>query len=136
MSTQAEVKSKDQLITIRIPLVLRKHNGRKQVVTPDGAAWAPLRARINNAMVRALARAFRWRRMLETGIHGTIEELAAAEKINPSYVSRVLRLTLLAPAIVEAILDGRQSGEISLEVLMKPLPMEWERQRSKFKLNS
>jgi len=58
-------------------------------------------------MIKALARAFRWRKLLETAVFGTIEELAAAEKINPSYVSRILRLTLLAPDIFEAILNGK-----------------------------
>jgi hypothetical protein len=72
-------------------------------------------------MVRALARAFRWRKLMETGVHGTIHELAEAEKINPSYVSRALRMTLLAPDIVEAILDM----EISLAVLMRPFPVVW-----------
>jgi hypothetical protein len=57
-------------------------------------------------MLKALARAFRWRRLLETGAFGTIEELAEAEKINTSYVSRILRLTLLAPDIAEAIVCG------------------------------
>jgi hypothetical protein len=80
-------------------------------------------------MVKALARAFRWRKLLEAGDYGTIEELAAAEKINPSYVSRVLRMTLLAPDIVEAILDGRHPHELTLALLMKPLPLEWAEQR-------
>jgi hypothetical protein len=69
-------------------------------------------------MVKALARAFRWRRILETGAVATVREIAAKEKINSSYVSRVLRLTLLAPAIVEAILDGRQPVEVTLPALM------------------
>jgi hypothetical protein len=68
--------------------------------------------------------------MLETGRYGTIDELAAAEKINSSYVSRLLRLTLLAPDIVEAILDGRQAEGVTLPGLMEPFPVEWERQRS------
>ena len=76
----------------------------------------------------ALARAFRWRRMLETGRYGTIGELAAAEKINSSYVSRLLRLTLPAPANVEAVLDGRQPEGMNLPGLMEPFPVEWERQ--------
>ncbi len=80
-------------------------------------------------MVKALARAFRWRRMLETGRYTTIDELARAEKINASYVSRIVRLTLLAPAIVEAILDGRQPPEMTLPVLMRPFPAEWASQR-------
>ena len=80
-------------------------------------------------MVKAIARAFRWRKLLETGTHATIEELAAAERINPSYVSRLLRLTLLAPVIVEAILDGRQPTEMTLATLMEPFSIEWEGQR-------
>ena len=80
-------------------------------------------------MAKALARAFRWRRMLEAGRYATIDALAAAEKINASYVSRILRLTLLAPDIVEAILDARQAPELTLPVLMGPFPVEWDRQR-------
>ena len=89
-------------VTIHIPLTSRKRGGRKLVVTPDGAEWAP-RPRVDNAIVKALARAFRWRKMLDTGAYGTLEDLALAKCVAPSYVSRVLRLTLLAPDIVEAI---------------------------------
>ena len=80
-------------------------------------------------MVKAIARAFRWREMLENGTHATIAEIAAAEKINESYVGRVLRLTLLAPDIVEAILGGRQPAEMTLAVLMRPFAVEWTEQR-------
>ena len=83
-------------------------------------------------MVKALARAFRWRKLLETGVYGTIEELAAAEKINASYVSRVLRLTLLAPEIVEAIFDGRQPAKMTLAALMEPFLVVWHEQRLRF----
>ena len=103
--------------TVHIPLTFRKRGGRKLVVTPDGAAWAP-RPRVDNAMVKALARAFRWRKMLDEGVHATLEDLARAKGVAPSYVSRVLRLTLLAPEIVEAILDGRQPAELQLDDLL------------------
>ena len=86
-------------ITVRVPLAIRRRPGRKTVVTPDGAAWAP-RPLVNNAMVKALARAFRWQRMLDDGVCGTIEELARRERVNRGYLSRVLRLTLLAPDVV------------------------------------
>ena len=67
---------------------------------------------------------------MESGRYGSIAELAAAERINPSYLARVLRLTLLAPAIVEAILDGRHDPErITLERLMRPIPVAWDEQR-------
>jgi hypothetical protein len=96
-------------------------------VTPDGAEWAP-RPRVDNAMVKALARAFRWRKMLDEGVHGTLEDLARAKGVAPSYVSRVLRLTLLAPDLIEAILDGRQPAEVGLADLLKGFPLEWEQQ--------
>ena len=116
-------------VTVEIPFTIRKRGGRKQVITPDEAsAWVSPRARIDSTMIKAIARGFRWRKLLETGVYGTIEEIAAAEKINPSYVSRVLRLTLLAPAIVEAILDGRQPPELTLAMLMKPFPVVWQEQ--------
>jgi hypothetical protein len=70
--------------------------------------------------------------MLENGTHATIAEIAAAEKINESYVGRILRLTLLAPDIVEAILDGRQPVEMTLALLMRPFSTLWEAQRSGF----
>ena len=95
---------------MRVPISIRRRGGRKLVLAPDGTnvTTAPVRRRIDNAMVKAIARAFRWRDLLENGTHATIVEIAAAEKINASYVGRVLRLTLLAPDIVEAILGGRQ----------------------------
>jgi len=107
-------------------MALAKRGGRKLVVSPDIALPSvPVRPRVDNAMVKAIARAFRWRKLLDASAYANIEELAASEKINPSYVSRVLRLTLLAPDIVEAILDGRQSVELTLAALMKPFPMVW-----------
>jgi hypothetical protein len=113
-----------------VPFAIGKDAGRKLVLAPVGTDSTPVRPRVDNAMVKALARAFRWRRLMETGRHGSIEELAAAEKINASYVSRILRLTLLAPDIVEAILDGRQPAEMTLAEFMKPFPPYWNKQRS------
>ena len=83
---------------------------------------------MDTTSVKALARAFRWRRMSETGRHATVAELAAAEKINPSYVSRVLRLTLLSPTMVEAILAGRQPEGVTLPGLMEGVPVKWLQQ--------
>src|SRR5262245_53202228 len=98
----------DTVVTVHVPMSFRKRGGRKRIVAPEGQpSWAPLRARVDSTMVKALARAFRWRKLLDTGVYATVDEIEAAEKINASYVSRVLRLTLLAPKIVETILDGR-----------------------------
>ena len=69
------------------------------------------------------------KRLLESGECGSITDFAAAEKINRSYLCRVLRLTLLAPELVEGIMDGAQPEEVTLPALMKGFPMEWERQR-------
>jgi hypothetical protein len=119
----------DDTITVHIPFTIRTRGGRKLILAPDGtdAGVAP-RHRIDNTMVKAIARAFRWRKQLETGLYGTVEEIAGSERINSSYVSRVLRLTLLAPEIVESILDGRQPVEMTLAVLMRPFPAEWDGQ--------
>ena len=118
-----------QTVTVEVPFTIRKRGGRKQVITPEGAsAWVSPRTRIDSTMIKAIARGFRWRKLLETGVYGTIEEIAAAEKINSSYVSRLLRMTLLAPDIVEAILDGRQPAEMTLAGLMEPFPVWWTEQ--------
>jgi hypothetical protein len=127
--TRATVSADGGTITVHIPLTFRKRGGRKLVVTPDGAEWAP-RPRVDNAMVKALARAFRWRKMLDEGVHGTLEDLARAKGVHATYVSRVLRLTLLAPDVVEAILDGRQPAEMGLDDLLAGFPLAWKAQLS------
>jgi hypothetical protein len=98
------------------------------VITPDGETHRP-RPRVDSALVKALARAHRWQRLLESGECASITELAADEKIDRSYLCRVLRLTLLAPELVEAIMDGRQPEWATLPALMKGFPVEWEGQR-------
>jgi len=119
-------------ITISIPIKMRKRGGRKLILAPDDADWAPAGPKVDNVMVKAIARAFRWRKLLEAGAYATIDELAAAERINPSYVSRLLRLTLLAPDIVEAVLDGRQPQGTQLTDFLLPFPPEWKRQQAHF----
>ena len=89
--------------------------------------------RTDNTLVKALARAFRWKRMLESGEFATIAELAEREGIAPSYMTRVLRLTLLAPDIVEQILDGRQGPEVTLARLLEPFSEEWQAQSKLFR---
>src|SRR3989338_4389787 len=110
-------------ITVTIPFKIRKRGGRKLILAPDGGGdFMPGQQRVDNTLVKALARAFRWRKMMESGHMATVEEIAAAEKINASYVSRVLRLTLLAPGIVEMILDGRQPAQLQLAHILEPFP--------------
>jgi hypothetical protein len=126
--TRATVAADGETITLHIPLTFTKRGGRKLVVTPDGAEWAP-RPRVDNAMVKALARAFRWRKQLDEGVYGTLEDLAKAKGVAPSYVSRILRLTLLAPDLVEEILDGQQPAGLQLDDLLRGGPLDLERQR-------
>ena len=123
-----------QTITVRVPFVVRKRGCRKLAIAADGSAWVSQnKPRINNTLVKAIARAHRWNRLLESGRFASAAEIAAAEKINPPYVSRVLRLTLLAPDIVEAIIAGRQSGEIEVADLLKPFSVVWDQQRRGFR---
>ena len=122
--------SGSRTLTVRIPIAIRRRGGQKLVVAPDGTTGARVThgLRVNNAIVMAIARAFRWRKRLESGTYATIAELANAERVNPSYVSRVLRLTLLAPNVIEAILDGQQPPNVSLVKLMEPFPNSWREQ--------
>jgi hypothetical protein len=116
-------------ISVHIPITLRHQGGRKQVVTPaDAAPWMTRASRIDSTLVKAVIRAHRWRDMLERGRHATVRDLAKAESINESYLSRVLRLTLLAPAIIQSILEGQQSADLELKALLGPLPVNWTEQ--------
>src|SRR6188768_4176000 len=117
-------------VTIKVPFAVRKRGGRKLVLAPDGAPMPPAGPYIDSTLVKAIARAFRWQKMLETGRYATIREIARAEKINPSYVSRVLRLTLLAPATVEAVLIGRPDAAPTLAEAMAPFPVAWSKQQA------
>lgn len=123
-------------ITVRVPLTIRKRGGRKVVISPEGTVvpCAPRQATTtaDPALVKALARAFRWRRMLEDGRYATVSDIARAEKLERTYVGDILRLTLLAPRVVETIIEGRQPAELTLSGLLKPLPIEWDAQVSTF----
>ena len=117
-------------ITVRVPLRIRRRPGRKTVVTPvvDGLP-APTTTRADPALLKALARAFWYQRMLATGKYTTIGEMAAAEKLDRGYLGRLLQLTLLAPDIVEAIVEGRKQEGVTLPRLLEPFPTEWTQQR-------
>ena len=123
----------DQTVTVTVPFAIRKRGGRTLVITPDGVTSAPApRTRVDSALLKALARGFRWRKLLETGHFATIEEIAKAENINPSYISRVLRMTLLAPETVEAILAGRKPEGLTMSRAMQPFALDWGQQRQDF----
>src|SRR5262249_22606768 len=132
--TSADLSEHGETLAVDIPLQIRRRGGRKVMLAPDGtSAWAPLRARVDNAMVKAVARAYRWRGMLEHGVYASITELAAAEKIKQSYVCLVLRPALLAPALAEPIRDGQHSSKMQLRPLLNPFPSDWSPQARYFK---
>ena len=127
-----DISTDGRTMTIRVPLALRRIGGRKRVVSPPGAtAWMPPRPEINSPLLHALVRAFHWQSLLEYGHYASVNELAKAHDKNASYVAAVLRLTLLAPDIVECVLDGRQPATIQLQPLMRDgVSMVWADQRS------
>jgi hypothetical protein len=111
----------------------QRRGGRKRIVTPDGTAIVPTsKPQPDGTLVKALARAWRWQRMLDDGVYASVSDIRDAENISKSYVSRILRLALLAPDIIEAILAGETDQTLMLEQLERPLPANWEEQRSRF----
>ena len=128
MRKGVETRLDGSTLVVRIPMRFQRRGGRKLIVAPDGGAIMPTsKPQPDGALVKALARAHRWRRLLEEGQFGTLAELADEERISRSYVCRVLRLTLLAPDIVARILDGRPTA--GLAQFLKPFAVDWERQR-------
>jgi hypothetical protein len=125
--------SDGRTIVVSIPIAMRRTGGRRKMVAPaDIAPWSPPPARVDNTIVKALSRAHRWRGMLESNLFATVRDLSKAEKINEAYVCRVLRLTLLSPKITETILSGQLPDTVDLAKLLKPFPIEWERQEASF----
>jgi hypothetical protein len=121
----------DGVMIVRVPLAFRQRGGRKRIIAPAGDDGQPApRPERDSTLIRALGRAHRWKRKLEEGGHATVAELAAAERVNPSYLCRMLRLTLLAPDLIEAILDGDATISVRLKDLLAPLPVDWEAQRA------
>jgi hypothetical protein len=113
-------------ITVRVPMTFTIRGGRKTILSD--ATPVPSCPRIDNALLKALARAHRWRRLIESGEYASITDFAKAEGVNQSYACRVLRLSLLAPSIVTKILDGRHYSDVMLKQLMRPLPVCWDEQ--------
>ena len=116
-------KALPKTITVTVPIKFEQKGGRKIVLSPTPHALPS--PRHENSLIKALARAYRWRTLIEDGEYASITELAKAESINESYACRLLRLTLLAPSVVIAILDGSQPNDMTLATLMRPMPPDW-----------
>ena len=125
-------------ITVKVPIAFKRRRGRKRIVAPDGtelapAASSPPASEIDSALVKAIARAYRWQRMLERGEYATLRELATVERLDAAYVSRILRLTLLAPELVEAAVNSSQTIALDLRKLTSPFSPDWQDQARLFK---
>jgi hypothetical protein len=129
-ATKTSISKDGRTATVSISVTFLQRGGRKQILTPPGVAPWSSAPRLDTALVKAVVRAHRWRQMIESGKYSSSAELAKAEKVNDSYLSRILRLTLIAPNIIEAILAGRQPSTLQLDDLLKPLPAAWAGQHS------
>ena len=119
-------------LIVRITMRFQRRGGRKRIVAPDGSETVPTsKPQPDGTLVKALARAWRWQRMLDHGVYASVSEIGDAENISKSYVSRILRLALLAPDIADAILAGETDQGVMLEQLERPLPASWEEQRAR-----
>jgi hypothetical protein len=128
-----DLDPKSPTITVHIPMTFTIRGGRKTILSD--MLPLPPQPRVDNALLKALARAYRWRRMIESGNYASITEVAKAEGVNESYACRLLRLTLLAPAVITNILNGRNTADLMLKRLMTPLPARWDEQLAALKID-
>ena len=130
MMSSVETRVDGNTLVVRIPMRFQRRGGRKRIVTPDGSDIVPTsKPQPDSTPVKALARAWRWQKLLDDGVYSSISEIADAEGIGKSYVSRSVRLAMLAPDIVEAILAVRMDQAPMLERLERPLSPSWQEQR-------
>jgi hypothetical protein len=126
----AETRLDGITLVVRIPMRFQRRGGRKRIIAPDGSEIAPAtKAQPDGTLVKAIARAWRWQRMLDEGVYGSVIEISDAEGIDKGYVSRFLRLALLAPNVVEAILEGQANVALSLAQLERSPRRRWDEQR-------
>ena len=116
-----------ETVTIHVPFRIVKRGGRTEMILPPSPTAL---AKIDGTLVKALARAFRWKRMLDTGAFTSVTEIAEHEKLSFTYISRIVRLSLLAPDIVDAIMAGHQPPTMMLANLLEDVPVDWQMQRA------
>lgn len=128
MSDAVLISANNNTVIVRVPMRHHRRGGRKVMVAKSETSFRPARITTDDTILKALGRAYRWKRMLESGEFASITDLARAETINHSYIRRILRLTLLSPTITEMILNGRHQGDLQLENVLKPFLDHWEEQ--------
>ena len=131
MHTTVVTVQKD-IISIKVPIKIKRYGGKKMMILPEGAESTPPQQKPDETMVKALSKAFFWQKQIDQGQYRSIDDLASKKKINASYVSRILRLNLLAPQIKQAILDGTHPRGLSLQDMQSPFPDIWNEQLKHF----
>lgn len=132
-SKKPTIRVDDDGVVVHIPMKFKRRGGRKEIIVPENHPAADMgKAKTQRPLVVALARAFLWQELLETGKVASIAALAKQLKVDRAYVSRILNLTLLAPDIVRAIMNGDEPSGLSLARLTRPFPVLWEEQRQFF----
>ena len=130
MMSSIESRLDGSTLVVRIPMRFQRRGGRKRIVAPDGSAIVPSsKPQPDGTLVKALARAWRWQHMLDEGVYSSVIEISDAEGISKSYVSRILQLALLAPDVVERVLEGSSGIDLRLEALRASIPLAWDEQR-------
>ena len=129
---QRSVSNQDGTITVHIPISFKKHGGRKYIIAPDAVPEAYTPPVEKDSILKAIGQAFEWKAMLDGGEANSVSDLARKLKINETYAGRIVRLTLLAPDIIETFLNGRQPKYLTLRDLSKPFPLDWNEQRELF----
>jgi hypothetical protein len=130
LASSVQTELDGSMLVVRIPMRFQRRGGRKRIVAPDGSEIAPSsKPQPDGTLIKALARAWRWQKLLDAGVYTSVSEIGETEGINKSYISRILRLITLAPDIVEAILQGRADQALMLQSLERPLPASWQEQR-------
>lgn len=128
------LENRGESLSIRVPMKMKTRGGRKEIIVPEGLSdsTVPGRTVYQKALVIACARGHRWKEMLDSGQYASLHELAESVGVDPAYASRLLRFTLLAPDIVEAMLDGREPSGFSVNKLTRAVPALWEKQRKEY----
>lgn len=117
-------------MTVFIPLAIRKRNGRPKIVPPAEMVSASNNGGVDPHVLRAVARAWSWRRKLETGEVSTILDIAQADDVTDRYVSRMIRLAYLAPAVLEKLVLKRSPPAVSIKDLAAAAELPWAEQPS------
>ncbi len=131
MSESPTVERDGDAVVIRIPMELKSRRGRKEIIVPEGLGGRS-KSPTQEPLLTALARAFHWQGLFDSGRYQSLTELSEALDVDRSYVGRIMRLALLAPDIVEAIVRGEEPSGLTLEKLLKEIPIVWAKQRESF----